>query len=86
MSKGSVTPLHTAASSGNVAQVRRLYREYDVNCVDSKGETPLHYASWNGHLDVVCVLISECKANINVKDAGGHTPLHVAALRSHVIA
>jgi ankyrin repeat protein len=30
--------------------------------------TPLHLASWNGHLEVVRYLIEKCRAEVNTKD------------------
>nr|AOG62264.1 ankyrin repeat protein [uncultured organism] len=60
-SDSSPTPLHSAAESGDVDQVRELLQQgkYAVNCTDSKGHTPLHYASAMGCLAAVEVLMSE---------------------------
>ena len=44
--------------------VRMLIAEFraDVNCVDSYGWTPLHYASSKGHLDKKLLLHSSKEA------------------------
>ena len=83
---GLTTPLHEAASSGDVDKVRDLLEggKYDVNCVDGLGYTPLHWAADRGHLGVVRVLTSEFKADVNAHDNLGETPLHMAANRGHL--
>jgi ankyrin repeat protein len=53
---------------------------YDVNCVDHKGWTPLHYACVYGHINMVRMLISEFHADKTVYNSYGCTPLFVAAL------
>lgn len=54
---------------------------YELKATD--GSTPLHYASANGHLDVVTFLISN-GAKVNSRDKiGGWTPLHLAASSGH---
>ena len=80
------TPLHGAAMSGDVDEVRELLQsdEYVVNCVDGDGWTPLHEAANWGHLDVVWVLVSEFRADVNACDDKGYTPLHKAASRGHL--
>ena len=42
------------------------------------GQTPLHLAASNGHLDV-CKHIMEKSANKNPRNNDGETPLHLAA-------
>jgi ankyrin repeat protein len=39
------------------------------------GTTPLHYASSNGHLDVVQFLVEQCGADVHAKDSGQQTAL-----------
>ena len=38
--------------------------------------TPLHYAVWRGHADVICVLLNHGAA-VNSRDVLGRTPLHL---------
>ena len=80
------TPLHEAASSGDVDKVRDLVGggKYDVNCVDKLGYTPLHWAADRGHLGVVRLLISEFKACVDTLNSSSETPLHMAANRGHL--
>ena len=78
--------LRGAAVSGDVDKVRELLEggEYDINCVDEYGWTPLHEAAFRGHLGVVRVLVSEFQADVNVHNKVGETPLHLAAHRGHL--
>ena len=50
---------------------------------DFAGETPLHRACYNGHLDVVRVLL-EAGADLHATDNGGRTPLHRACDNGHL--
>lgn len=52
------------------------------NCQDTNGETPLHYASLNGHKDVVELLL-KLQASANIPDAKGCYPLHLSAWRGN---
>jgi ankyrin repeat protein len=46
--------------------------------LDKMGRSELHYASNEGNIGKVCVLISE-GSDVNLKDKNGWTPLHFAA-------
>ena len=77
------TALHMAVKSGDMNKVRRLLRsgKYDnIDCTDSNGQTPLHYACAAGHLDIVIVLIAEFNACMFLKDKNGCIPLMTACL------
>jgi hypothetical protein len=55
----------------------------DVNAIDDEGNTPLHNACFESHLEIVRLLL-ESGANVNAKNYEqpfwyGHTPLHYAA-------
>ena len=72
-----------AAKSGDVATVQALLEQDKslLNTLDSDGSTPLHCASWKGHLEVVTVLL-EFGSNIQAKNQNDHwgdTALHAAA-------
>ena len=73
------TPLHGAAWTGDVSEVKRLIAEgADVNHIDTAHETPLHGAAAWGHADVVRVLVAS-GARVNVPGTTGLSPLHWAA-------
>ena len=74
--------LHHAAESGDLDKARELLEtgKYNVNNNGGFfGKTPLHYACYGGHLDMVRMLISEFKADMNIVNIFNRTPLHVAA-------
>jgi ankyrin repeat protein len=48
-----------------------------VNSKDKDGWTPLHWAAWNGHLDIVQILLPN-GADVNAKDSDGFQPIDVA--------
>jgi len=52
-----------------------------IKARDSDGSTPLHCATWKGHVAVVAVLL-EAGADVNARNQNDHwgtTPLHAAA-------
>jgi len=59
-----------------------LFHVFDVHHKDEEGDTPLHWAAWNKHVEVgvevLKSLISE-GADVNAKGEDGWTPLHRAA-------
>jgi len=77
-----------AAAAGDVACVRFLASQgVDVTTKDSKGNTSLHSAAQNGHLEVVKYLINNTDIDIECYNQANNTPLHVAAWndRKHVV-
>ena len=54
-------------------------KSIDVNAKNQSGFTPLHYASENGHFDVVRCLLGYAMDK-NPRNAWGNTPLHYAAV------
>jgi ankyrin repeat protein len=55
-----------------------LDRGTDVTAGDNKGNTALHYAASNGHLDVVKTLVEDGGSDIEAKDKNGNSPLLVS--------
>ena len=51
----------------------------DPNIKNNKGDSLLHWASLNGHLDIVKCLVEEGKADPNIKNKNGKTPLYIAS-------
>ena len=45
--------------------------------------TPLHYAAWNGHLEMSSIILAKIKDK-NPKDNENQTPLHFAAINGHL--
>jgi len=62
--------------AGPFASLRRA--QGGISSRDSRGYTALHYASLNGHKDVVQLLLSY-EASCNSVDEAGSSPLHLAA-------
>jgi ankyrin repeat protein len=68
-----------------VNTVKILFKCGSDNCTDDDNcrNTPLTYAAWYGHVEVVRVLL-EGGANVDRADADGWTALHNAALDGHL--
>ena len=49
-----------------------------MHAQDERGLTPLHFASWKGHLEVARELVGR-GAKLEAKDKSGWTPLHTAS-------
>jgi ankyrin repeat protein len=73
-----------AAENGDLIKLQTaLEKGANPNTKDDDGWTPLHWAAYRGHVDVVRVLL-ERGADPNAKNNKGSTPLHWAAYRGHV--
>ena len=84
ISKGTseADQLFKATQSGDVEKVREIleHGKCTVNCTDSTGWTPLHWACKKGYVAVVRVLVSEFKADMTIRTSSGATPLIYAAI------
>ena len=60
--------LRNAASAGDFDRVKELCKKSVAIDADGEGRTALHYASLNGHLQIVKEIIN-AGAKVNVKDA-----------------
>lgn len=77
--KDNETPLMFAAEKGNMTIVKKML-EYGatVNQKDINGETVLHHAIRNGHMEVVALLIKQNPQLIEIKNNNQETPLYFA--------
>lgn len=72
------TPLHCAASLGNVAVLKQLIDQgAKIEEEDENGCTPLHYAAMFGQADAIEALIKH-GANVQAKNNKNANPLHLA--------
>ncbi len=75
-----------AAEKGYLGLAQYLFEKRNVqhiNGKDHEGQTSLHKAAANGHLDLVRYLISQ-KADLNSVDEQGKTPLNLAIQKNHL--
>lgn len=80
-----VCTIFTAAKSGNIKDIQRyLDQGINVNMVDERGCTPLIYACFHCHVEVVKLLIHH-GANVNYKSTTGAFALAQAAYHGHAI-
>ncbi|XP_054009372.1 ankyrin repeat and death domain-containing protein 1A-like isoform X1 [Hylaeus anthracinus] len=78
------TALHHAASAGHPTVITALSSipRLELNVTDKKGQTPIHCACAEEHLEAVEILIG-LGANVDAQDNEGNTPLHVATRTRH---
>lgn len=48
-----------------------------------QGRTSLHVSAWQGHVEMVALLLTEGGASVNACDNENRTPLHSAAWQGH---
>lgn len=78
-----LTPLHSAAKTGNTNIIRILLQAgAHVDPQDCVGATPLHYAATHGYADLVQLLVAK-GANVNSQDNNGQTPLHKTCIHGY---
>ena len=78
--------LHLAAHHGWIDTAIDLITQYrcDINCKDSDGRTPLHYAVISNNMEMVMYFINEQHCDPMVRDNDGDTPLHIACRYDHL--
>jgi hypothetical protein len=79
------TQLHHCAKNGLTTSVKRLLsiRNINVNVKDDWNETPLHWAAYNGHVEIARLLLQN-GADVNARCNNGWTPLLSAASHGHI--
>lgn len=69
--------LHYDAWDGNLTGVKRELRKHDINTIDHRGRTPLHWAVEGNQLDMVKFLV-ENGADITYESGSTSSPLFFA--------
>jgi len=77
-----VTPLHTAAESGDINQMESLLSTIPINVQDNSLNTPLHIACARGNLASIEFLLKR-GADPNIPNIADRTPLHIAIEHHH---
>ena len=75
-----MTELHDACKSGDLRKVTSLLsnKGWDINALNTDGESPLHIACECGHLDIVKIFLKDKKCDLDIQNSYGDTALHVA--------
>lgn len=77
--KGGRTPLFLAAHAGKPESARLLLRNgANANSTSISGLTPLHFAAFQGHVDVQEVLLAQPNIDVDARDRWDRTPLQFA--------
>ena len=77
--------IHEAAQKGDLVKVKTILAKHpdSIHTKDQGGRTPLHWASWGVHKQIVEKLI-EAGADVNVKDNNNNTPLHLSCRKGDI--
>ena len=76
-----------AARASRASEVSSLLRDHpkiDVNWADHNQWTPLHVASFLGHVEVAKLLLAHPDINVNLKNESGQTPFLSGCGNGHV--
>ncbi|GLJ51105.1 hypothetical protein SUGI_1087850 [Cryptomeria japonica] len=76
------TCLHLAVLAGDKVFLKKLVEKINQQNItdkrDKQGDTALHLAVWKYRVDLVKVLLDNCKADLNLTNNKGETPLCIA--------
>ena len=79
----------SAIERGDLSVLQHVLEEsqWDIGSepLDSKGQTALHIACANGHLDIAKYLVNEKRCSVTVEDHYGHSPLVLSLINKHWI-
>ncbi|CAH1789561.1 unnamed protein product [Owenia fusiformis] len=74
-------PLHYCSYMGDTKGVRDILASgISASQKDRDTWAPIHYAAWQGHLDVIKVLLVEGHCSPNITNSNLSTPLHFASI------
>ena len=77
----------SAIERGDLSELQHVLEEseWDIGSepLDSKGQTALHIACANGHLDIVQYLVNRKRCSVTVEDIYGQTPLMLSFINKH---
>ncbi|XP_047050229.1 ankyrin-1-like [Lolium rigidum] len=74
-----------AAFDGKIRLLKRMAKRVDLRrAKDAEGQTALHFAAGNGHLDMCKFLVEESGLDVNSARKTGETPMFYAALGGKV--
>ena len=78
-----MSALHAAARDGNYATAEDLVNHgTNVNQLDERRYTPLHYAARSGIVRV-CQLLLDARGDVSVLNSKGQNPLYQVSTGSH---
>ncbi|XP_047513171.1 ankyrin repeat domain-containing protein 50 [Pieris napi] len=79
--------LYVLALDNRLAMARQLLAAgASVHCSDTEGRTPLHVSAWQGHTEMVNLLVKVGGAEVDGRDRCARTALHAAAWRGRTAA
>ena len=77
----------SAIERGHLSELQHVLEEseWDIGSepLDSEGQTALHIACTNGHLDIVQYLVNRKGCSVTVKDMYGHRPLMLSIINNY---
>lgn len=84
-----ITPVHAAAANGHIDVVKYLLSllpkeeaEAFAAIQNDSGNTALHWAAYNGHLEVCQLLAEEYHVNVFIRNHAGHDAIYEAGNNS----
>ena len=76
---------HIAAEAPDAATLRLLLeRGIKMDAQDYQGNSPIHWATEIGRLDIVKLLVEEAGVDLRLRNARGMSPLDLAASYGHL--
>jgi len=80
-----MTNIFDAIKNNNLEQLKKAIDEgADINVARDDGATPLYFAAYKGHSEVVQHLLEKEGIEVNKADKYGDTPLYIAAQNGHL--